>query len=249
MAASAGTMKSTIRRDQHPLGGGTTQTPIVQRSSLSARQRNALHQTPKDATQKYMTSVADIEEELTTSHTDNLVDEPITRSGSRQTHLVSIDYSNQQASSRQIPWKWIALGISVPILAYTLLFLIVLACLNIGNTMSYGPIHTAYVHTTIDSQPSMIQSTIVNGTVYITLFQIQPDGSTHTKMYIGPTLDPSAWNNDLGSIVTAAEVKKDQTIIIHLTGNINYFHLLFARPTYTFSLVADKQGTYKVIQP
>jgi len=161
------------------------------------------------------------------------------RQGNRQ-------YMAQRPDIRRILLVGIVIGIALLVALYTLVFLIVLVCINLSNTWNYGPTHTSYTQATINGTSDTIQTSNQNGTIYVTIINNQ-DGSSHT--YTGPKLDPAAWNGDMNSIVATASVKSQTTITVHLIGNISYFRLFFVRPEMQFSLVANGQSGYNVVSP
>ena len=203
-----------------------TSTPPTRRASLPAAQRNgATRPAPQVA------SVADTqndEQEMLACKTGRSNVTPGTH------HVV------------EFPWKVLLVGISIPVGIYTILFLVVAGWILLTNTLSYGPTHTAYTSTTINGQVSTIETSNINGTIYVTIIN-NKDGTA--KVYSGPSLDPHAWNDDMSGIVVTAEVGKDRptpTITIHVIGSINYLRLFFVRPQMTFLLVPDKQAVYSV---
>jgi hypothetical protein len=253
------TASSAIRRDQpvaHYLPGDTPPpTPKVARRSLNAAQRKALKeatsqetdgdavQTPVQAQQTYDTP------EPTT---DALAEEPRTirprRSRSGNTTTMA-PYQLPQKTG--FPWKALLTGISIPVAIYTVLYLVLTSWILLTNTLTYGPVHTSYAQAAINGEPSVVQVSNINGAIYVTILQAQHDGSIKASTYLGPALNPSAWNGDLRGIVATVEVAKGQhipTITVHLLGSMSYVHLFFVRPTLTFSLIPDKQASYKVVQ-
>lgn len=156
---------------------------------------------------------------------------------------------NNQTPRKHSPWKALLIGAGIPVALYTIIFLIVAGWITISNTWQYGPVHTAYTTTIINNTPSTIITSNTNNTIYVTIIN-QKDGSS--KTYTGPALDANTWGNDINEIVATAEVKTQKgqttpTININLIGQVNYFHLLFARPQMHFTLVPDKQAGYKVV--
>ena len=253
------TASTVVRRDQpvaHYLPGDTPPpTPRVARRSLNAAQRNAL----KNATPSQSVSSEDdvpIPVQAQQNYdapeptTDALGEEPRTiRPRSRNGSATTM--APYQPQKTGFPWKVLLIGTTIPVVLYTVLFLILTGWIMLTNTLTYGPTHTSYTQATINGELSVIQTSNVNGTIYVTILQAQHDGRIKASTYLGPALDPSGWNGDLRSIVATVEVAKGQqnpTITIHLTGTIGYFHLLFARPTLTFSLMPDKQSGYKIVQ-
>jgi hypothetical protein len=150
------------------------------------------------------------------------------------------------AKQETFPWHILLLGAVGTIVLYTALFFAALCSLWLINTIQYGPTHTSYLHTKINEQPATVITSNDGGDITIIVKVTQKDGTVQTQTLSGPTLNPDIWNGDLSGIVATAQVNSQQDITIHLVGNINYFHLLFARPARDFVLVPDKQG-YKIV--
>lgn len=228
-----------------------TPVPVTRRASLPPRQRAAASDRPApkaaatDDAQVYDTTAGAPDTERLQNEPQESIPSVLTRT--RRGRALQA----YEPPARRYPWKALILGTSIPVLIYSAIFVLFAGWILLTNTLTYGPVHTNYTQATINGQPSVIQTSNVEGTIYITILQQQRNGSIAAKTYIGPALDPSAWNGDLHSIVATVEVAKGQqnpTITIHLTGTIGYFHLLFARPTLTFSLIPDKQSGYKIVQ-
>src|SRR5450755_370974 len=227
-----------------------TPVPVTRRASLPPRQRAAVASRPapkatttNDAPLYNNTAEAPVTERLQNEPQESpaLVPPRTRRNRAIQAY----------APPRRYPWKALILGTSIPVVVYTVLFLILTGWMLLTNTLTYGPTPTSYAQATINGEPSVVQVSNINGAIYVTILQAQHNGSIKASTYLGPALDPSAWNGNLRGIVATVEVAKGQqnpTITIHLTGTIGYFHLLFARPTLTFSLMPDKQSGYKVVQ-
>ncbi len=245
----AATAASLVKRNQpaaHYLPGDLPPaTPKVARRSLSATQRHAL----KNATpQETVPSKDDLPVPVQAPETERLTP---------PTPLRRRDDNSENTTTSQQRWglpSWATslasnalLGILVVIVLYSLAYGIAFLGIATSNRLAYGPTHTSYTHATLNRQASDIITSNVNGTVYITIVQTQQNGTAKASIYTGPALDPSAWGNDLSSIVATASVAKNQVITVNLIGNINYFHLLFARPTMTLQLIPDKQAGYKVV--
>lgn len=241
-----------------------TYTPTQRRASLPTSQRNAPR--PKQADSRY-SNHADVQTNPTRTTDDLDLEEgedqgpatgrqpiaiaPRRGNGGNTTPPRSdgqhITYSPQ--ANRSV-WK-IIFGVLSALLTtafiiYTIVFLIVAGCIAVGNAWQFGQAHTASTQATINGVPTTIITSNINNTIYVTV--ISKDGPT--KMYTGPTLDPSAWNGDPGGVIATATVGKGQTptITVSLIGNMNYLRPLFVRPQSTFSLVPDKQAGYKVVQ-
>lgn len=177
-------------------------------------------------------------------HTDDL-DEPITKIPTTHNRR-DFNLSNYWPQTKRPLWQICSIGLcclaGFITITYTILFFIVAGCLSLANLASYGPVHTSYTQTILNGQPTTIQASNVNGAILITL--INQDGSA--KTYAGPALQASAWNGDLNGIVATADMEQNQ-ITVHLTGGMNYLHLLFARPQMKLQLLPDKQTGYKVV--
>lgn len=110
---------------------------------------------------------------------------------------------------------------------YTISFTVLFIWTALSNLALYGPTPASYTQALLAEQSTTIQVTNQGGTILVTLIQKQQDGSVHAATYVGPTLDESHWDGDVKDVVGTAQVENGKTITIHLTGNINYFHLLF----------------------
>jgi hypothetical protein len=233
--------------DRHAAYG--TYPPRVRRASLAGTpQQTATRPAPKHTSPTDALDGDTVQVPLPT--TDELENEP-----HASKHLIALrnrdTTDSSQFQTRRSFWQVTFTGLcwvtGIATLLYTILFLIVAGWILLTNTFSYGPTHTAYTLAVINGQATTIQTSNVNGTILITLINDR-DGTI--KTYTGPALSASAWNNDLSGIVATTNVEANQatpTITVHLIGNVNYFHLLFARPQMAFQLLPDKHADYKVV--
>lgn len=130
---------------------------------------------------------------------------------------------------------------------YTLIFFVALICIGVGNLVTYGPIPTSYTTATIHGQPARIITSNDHGDITVTVKIQQKDGTLLVRSYAGPALNPDTWNGNLNTVVATSQVGSDgQTIIVHLIGEVNYFHPFLVRPAQDFSLIPDKQAGYKI---
>jgi hypothetical protein len=221
------------------------QTPQYRRRSLPANQRNG----NTDAARRRQEHEA-----MAAVQTD-----PLEEGQAQKVNTGKIvNIKQRSTTSGQLPqvqqgnfWvaagKWlfsIAGGLTV---LYTVIFLIAFVFVWVGNFVQFGPIHTTYTSATISGQPARIITSNDGGNITVTIKITQKDGSFLIRSYAGPVLNPNVWNGDLGGIVATSQVAGDgQTIIVHLVGEINYFHPFLVRPAQDFSLVPDKQAGYKI---
>ena len=231
------TYPALSKKEQATLYG--TYRPTIRRASLAAAQRNGAVKPMAKAA-----SIADTQNgDAQIGRSDDLDEQDISARKRGRSNATQGTYQSQGV---EFPWRVLFLGISIPVGIYTILFLVVAGWVSLTNTLSYGPTHTAYTSALINGQASTIQTSTINGSIYVTIIN-NKDGTA--KVYSGPSLDPHAWNDDMSGIVVTAEVGKDQptpTITIHVIGSITYLHLFFVRPQMTFLLVPDKQAGYSV---
>jgi hypothetical protein len=223
--------------------------PKVRRASLAGTPQQAATKPAPKHTHPADTQSSDTTQ-VSPHDTDALENEP--HASTQMIPLKGRDTTNTtQFQARRSFWQVTFTGLcwitGIATLLYTILFLIVAGWILLTNTFSYGPTHTAYTQAVINGEATTIQTSNVNGTILITLINDR-DGTI--KTYTGPALSASAWNNDLSGIVATTNVEANQatpTITVHLIGNVNYFHLLFARPQMAFQLLPDKHAGYKVV--
>ena len=220
-------------------------TPTVRRASLKTVQQQ---RTAKRSVPKATTSANQQNNNADARTTEDLEDEPATTGQLTPIPIKKRSNGNKgqavhQIHAKRFPWKVLVAGISIPLTVYTVLFLVVAGWILLTNTMTYGPTHTTFTRASLNGQASTVVTSNVSGTIYVTIIT-NKDGSA--KTYTGPTLNANAWNGDMNSIVANVEVARN-TVTIHLIGGVNYFHLLFTRPTMTFCLVPTKQANYKIV--
>jgi hypothetical protein len=150
---------------------------------------------------------------------------------------------------------WSVLLVSVCLLGfYPVVFFAVLGISILLNIWFYGPVHTDYTDTTIDERPATIITGNTKGMIYTTVMITDVQGHLQTQTIQGPTLDSETWG-DVRAIVAKNSIQQTQglpekpTIVVTLTGNMNYLHLLFERPTLSYELVPDVHGIYHLQGP
>jgi len=137
-------------------------------------------------------------------------------------------------------------------LLYGLLFLCLSLCIRVQNQWSYGPTHTAYVHTVLDGQDATIATAALQNTIYVTIYRQQHDGSVQVSTYTAALDTHGGWDGTLSDVVATAQVSQAQgatgaTIMVNVTGNVSCLHWFFARPYATLRLLPEQRGGYHLV--